>query len=65
MGVLLQLKGKDKTLGAVSPQAPDERTRARPRTQTRAPREFVKSKTLKSLDTKKREAFLKPHSGFR
>jgi hypothetical protein len=52
-------------LGAFSPQAPDERTRARPRTQTRASREFVKGKTLKSLGTKKQEAFLKPQRGFR
>jgi hypothetical protein len=52
-----KVKDKIKTLGAFSPQAPDERTRARPRTQTRASREFVKGKTLKSLDTKKRGAF--------
>jgi hypothetical protein len=65
MGVLLQLKGKGKTLGAFSPQTPDERTRARPRTQTRASRWFVKAKTLSSLDIKKQEAFLKPQRGFR
>jgi hypothetical protein len=63
MGVLLQLKVKGKTLGAFSPQTPDERTRARPRTQTRALREFVRAETLSSLDIKKQEAFLNPRSG--
>jgi hypothetical protein len=52
-------------LGAFSPQAPDERTRARPRTQTRASRGFVKVKTLKLPDTKKQRFFLKPQRGFR
>jgi hypothetical protein len=44
-------------LGAFSPQAPDERTRARPRTQTHASRGFVKDKTLKFLGTKKQGIF--------
>jgi hypothetical protein len=45
--------------------APDERARARPRTQTRASREYVRVKALKSIDIKEQGVFHKPRRGFR